>query len=124
MEEPMAQADYVTNAIRVLITNARAKASTNAVRAAYAEFVAALAGHPPRSIPIDADAIDVEDRADHLNKVLSALSAYVTVILDDTAQNAPGGLNFRHIEAALSDLASDVTGTIQRAADNLAWRVA
>jgi hypothetical protein len=120
----MAQAEYVSNAIRALITGASANPSTSLVRAAHAEFVAALAGHPPRPIPVDADIVDLEDRADHLNKVLSALSAYVTVILDDTAQNAPGGLDLHHIEAGLSDLASDVTGTIQRAVDALAGRVA
>ena len=42
----MAQAEYVTNAIRALIPGAGAKPSTNPVRAALAEFVAALAGHP------------------------------------------------------------------------------
>ena len=40
----MAQADYVSNAIRALITGANAKPSTNPIQAAYAEFVAALAG--------------------------------------------------------------------------------
>ena len=50
----MAQADYVTNAIRALITGASAKPSTNPVRAAYADFIAALAGIPhgqSRSMP-------------------------------------------------------------------------
>ena len=75
-------------------------------RAAYAEFVAALAGHPPRPILIDADAIDVEDRADHLNKVLNALSAYLTAMLEDIAQNVPGGLDLRQVDALLSNLAS------------------
>ena len=92
------------------------------VGAAHAEFVAALAGHSPRPIPIDADAIDLEDRADHLNKVLGALSVYVTVILDDTAQNVPGRLDLPDIEAILADLASDVTGTIQHAVEGMAWR--
>jgi hypothetical protein len=46
------------------------------------------------------------------------------VILDDTAQNVPGGLDLRDVEAVLADLASDVTGTIQYAADRLAGRVA
>ena len=120
----MAQADYVTNAIRALITGAIAKPSTNPVQAAYADFVAALAGHPPRPIPVYADAVDLEDRADHLQKVLTALSAYLTVILDDTAQNVPGGLDLRQVDALLSDLASDVTGTLQHAAERMAWRVA
>ena len=120
----MAQADYVSNAIRALITGAGAKPSTNPVRAAHAEFVATLAGHPPWPIPLEPDATDLEDRADHLNKVLNALSVYVTAILDDTTQNVPGGLDLRYIDSRLSDLASDVTGTIQRAADAKAGRVA
>jgi hypothetical protein len=90
----------------------------------HAEFVAALAGHPPRPIPLDADAIDLEDRADHLDKVFGAFSVYVAVILDDTAQNVPGGLDLRDAEGLLVDLASDVTGAIQRAADDMAGRVA
>jgi hypothetical protein len=120
----MAQAEYVTSAIRALITGASAKLSTSPVRAAHAEFVTSLAGHPPRPIPVDADAVDLEDRADHLDKVLSALSVYVILILDDTAQNAPGGLDLRHIEAILSNLASDVAGIIQHAAGSVAGRVA
>jgi hypothetical protein len=103
---------------------ASANPSFSPVRAAHAEVVAALAGHPPRPIPIDADAIDLEDRADHLDKLLSALSVYLTVILDDTAQNVPGGLDLRDAEAVLADLSSDVTGTIRLAADAMAGRVA
>ncbi len=101
-----------------------AKLAGSPVLAAHAEFVAALAGHPPHTIPLDADAIDLEDRADHLNKVLRALSVYVAVILDDTAQNVPGTLDLPDIEAVLADLASDVTGNIQHAADGMAGRVA
>jgi len=120
----MAQADYMTNAIRALITGATAKPSTNPVQAAYTDFVAALAGHPPRPIPVYADAVDLEDRADNLQKVITALSVYLTVILDDTAQNVPDGLDLGQVDALLSDLASDVTGTLQHAAERMAWRVA
>ncbi len=120
----MAQADFVSNAIRALITGAGAKQSTNPVRASHTEFVTVLAGHPPWPIPLDPAAADLEDRADHLNTVLNALSAYLTVILDDTAQNVPGGLDLRSIDALISDLESDVTGTVQRAADTIAGRVA
>jgi hypothetical protein len=120
----MAQAGYVTNEVRALITGAGEKLSTNSVRAAHAEFVTALAGLPPRSLPLFADATDLEDRADHLKKVLNVVSVYLTALLGDTAQNVPGGLNLRSIDALLSDLASDVTGTIQGAADDMAGRVA
>ena len=118
----MAQTEYFNNAIRALIPGTGAKPSTDLARAAHAEFVGALAGHPPRPIPVDADAIDLEDRADHLNELLNALSAYLTAILNDTTQNVPGGLDLRQVDALLSDLASDVTGTLQHAADRMAWR--
>jgi hypothetical protein len=120
----MAQADYVSNAVRALITGANAKPSTNPVRAAHADFVTALAGQPPFPMPLFADASDLEDRADHLKKVLEAVTVYVTTLLDDTAQNLPGGLDCRQIDALLSDLTDDVTGTIRRAADAVAEEVA
>lgn len=119
----MAQAEYVSSAIRALITGVSARLSTSQIRAAHAEFVAVLAVHPPRPIPFDTDAVDLEDRADHLEKVFSALSVYLAAILDDTAQRIRGGLDLFPIEAVLSDLASDVTGAIQRAADGMAGRV-
>ena len=100
------------------------KSSASPVCGAHAEFVAVLAGHPPRPIPLDADAIDLEDRAAHVSKVIGALSVYVTVILDDTAQNVPGSLDLRDAEGVLADLASDVTGAIQNAADDMAGRPA
>jgi hypothetical protein len=99
-------------------------ASAGPVRAAHAEFVWVLAGQPPRTIPLMADAIDLEDRANHLGKVLTELSAYVAVVLDDTAQNVPGRLDLPDVEAVLTDLASDVTGAIQKAADDMAGRPA
>jgi hypothetical protein len=120
----MAQADFVINAIRALITVGYAKPSTSPVLSAYPEFVAVLAGAPPRLIPVDADAVDLEDRADHLNKLLKALSVYLTEILDDTSQNVPGGLDLRDIEAVLADLAADLSGTLRNAAEGLAGRVA
>jgi hypothetical protein len=93
------------------------------VVAAHAEFLAALASHPPRPIPIDADSIDLHDRADHLSVVVSGLAAYLAIVLDDTAQNSPGGLDLTDAEGVLADLASDLTGAILNAADEMAGRV-
>jgi hypothetical protein len=102
---------------------ASAEGTTPAL-AAHAAFVTALSGHPPRAIPLDADALDLEDRADHIGKVFNAFSVYVAVILDDTAQNVPGALDLPHVEAILADLAADVTGAIQHAAEDMGWRIA
>jgi hypothetical protein len=123
----MAQAKLVSIAGRAQITGAQAKPSTVPVGCpvltAHAEFLAGLAEHPPRPIPIVADSIDLQDRADHLNKVLGGLAGYLAVILDDTAQNTPGSLDLCDAEAILADLVSDLSGAIQRAAEEMAERV-
>ena len=87
----MAQAEYVNSAIRPLVTGGSAGPPTSPISAAHAEFVAALARHHPRSLPVDTDAGDLEDRGEHLDKVLAAISIYLTTVLDDTAQNVPAG---------------------------------
>ena len=51
------------------------------------------------------------------------LAGYLTVILDDTAQNAPGGLDLCDAEAILADLVSDLSGAIHHAAEDMAGRV-
>jgi hypothetical protein len=123
----MAQAELVSIASRPRFTAAQTTPSTTPVggpvAAAYKGFLAALANHPPRPIPIDADSIDLQDRADHLNAVFGGLAAYLAIILDDTAQNAAGGLDLTDAEAILADLASDLTGAIRNAADEMAGRV-
>jgi hypothetical protein len=106
MEVPMAQADYVSSATHALAIAASAKPSTDPVRTAHADFVTALAGKPPWRMPLFADANDLGDRADHLKKVLDAISVHATTILDDIARNVPGGL----------------ARSIRHAADNLAGR--
>jgi hypothetical protein len=120
----MAQAELVSIAGRARITGAHSNPSTapsagGSVGAAYAAFLAVLAGHPPLLIPVEADPIDLQDRADHLNVVFGALAVYLAIVLDDTAQNTPGRLDLSDAEAILADLASDLAGAIQLAADAL-----
>jgi hypothetical protein len=120
----MAQAELVFIAGPARFTGPEPKPSTapvsGPVRTAYEEFLVALGEHPPRPIPIVADSIDLQERADHLQKVFRGLAAYLTVILDDTAQNTPGRLDLCEAEAILADLASDLSGAIQRAAEDMA----
>jgi hypothetical protein len=86
--------------------------------------MAALTAHPPQLIPVGVRAADIEDPADHLDKVFRTLSAYVGTILEDTAQNVRGRLDLPDAKAILADLALDVTGAVQRAADTMAGRLA
>jgi hypothetical protein len=48
----------------------------------------------------------------------------VGTILEDTAQNVRGRLDLPDAKAILADLALDVTGAVQRAADTMAGRLA
>ena len=120
----MAQADSVCNATRALITGAAGTAPNDPARAVHAELVRALAGHPPWPIPLFPHPTHLEDRAEHLKRVLKALSVYVTAMLADAAQNVPGGVDHRSVAALLSDLTSEVSGILQKAADDTARRVA
>ena len=86
----MAQAECITTAIRELMSRGRPPKSTNPVRAAHSEFVAALAGNVPHPIHSDAGSEDLEGRADHLEKVFAALPVYLTAIIPDMAQTIPG----------------------------------
>ena len=56
--------------------------------------------------------------------MFTALSAYLIAILSGTAENVPGGLDLRQVDGLLSDLASDMIGTLQHAVERMAWRVA
>jgi hypothetical protein len=121
----MAQAELVSIAGRARFTGALPKPSTtlpigSPIRVAYAGLLAALAGHPPCPILAAADTIDLQDRADHLEAVLAGLTAYLAVILDDTVQSTPGGLDLSDAEVVLADLASDLTGSMLLAAERSA----
>jgi hypothetical protein len=120
----MAQADYLTSAIRAFITAASARPSTNSIWAAYADFIARLAGRLSRAIPLDPHAVDLKDRLDHLKKVFNALWAYSIAILSGNAENVPGGLDLRQVDGLRSDLASDMMGTLQHAVERTTWRAA
>jgi hypothetical protein len=79
-----------------------------------------MAERPPRPIPLEADSIDLQDRAEHLSALFGGLAVYLSEVLDDTAQNAPGGLDLTDAEAILADLAADLSGAIEHAANQMA----
>jgi hypothetical protein len=101
----MAQADCLPNAIRAPTTGVHPSSSTRS-------------GQPPLPILLDSG---IEDPAGHRNKVITRLPVHVTGIID--TRNAPSGLDLRQIEAVFSDVASDVTRTIQHVADGMAGRI-
>src|SRR6516225_1061286 len=87
----MAQAEHITTAIRELMSRGQPLKSTNRVRVAHTEFVAALAGNAPRPISSGANACDLDVRDGYLENIFTQLHEYLAVLNDDTAQNIPGG---------------------------------
>ena len=61
----MAQAERITTAIRELMSRGRPPTSTNPVRAAHTEFLAALASNAPHSIRSDGDSEPIEGFGSH-----------------------------------------------------------
>jgi hypothetical protein len=123
----MAQADSITTAIRKLMSHGRPPKSTNPVRAAHSEFVAALAGNVPHPIHSDASSEDLEGRADHLERVFAALHVYLTAIIPDMAQTIPGVMfDRRYLDNLFQDLSADALRVIRNAAkemrENENWR--
>ena len=113
----MAQADSIIMAIRELMSRGQPPKSTNPVRAAHAEFVVALAGNAPQPIRSVFDLADLDDRADHLQKVLAALHVYVAAITADLAQNIPAASVDRlYLDQLFEQFSSDALRVIRNAA--------
>jgi len=120
MEVTMAQAESITTAIRELMSRGRLPKSSNPVRLAHIEFVAALAGNVPHPIYTDVDSEDLDGRAEHLEKMFAALHVYLTAIIADTAHNIPGGaLDRRYLDNLFRDLSADALCVIRNAAEEM-----
>jgi hypothetical protein len=119
----MAQADYIITAIRQLMSRGQPPKSTNPARSAHAEFVAALAANAPHPIRSAFDAADLDDRADHLQKVLAALHVYVAAITADLAQNIPAtSVDRLYLDQLFEQFSSDALRVIRNAAAEMRVR--
>jgi hypothetical protein len=113
----MAQADCITTAIRELMSRGRPLKSTNLVRAAHTEFIAALAGNAPLPIHSETDRDAIEVRADHLQKVFAALHVYLTAIIVEVAEKIPGSaLDRRYLDQLFQQFSADGLRVIRNAA--------
>jgi hypothetical protein len=119
----MAQAEHISTAIRELMSRGRPVNSTNLVRAAHTEFVAALAGNAPHPIRSDANWEALEGRADHLEKTIAALHVYLSAIIAETAGDIPAStLDRRYLDGLFQQFSADVLGAIRDAAAEMRVR--
>jgi hypothetical protein len=91
-----------------------------AVQAAHITLVAALASLKPHRIigSYAADRFDILERAEHLEKVLAAVTVYTKAIVADTAYLAPIGY-VADETGFLKDAASDIVGALKNAVDKM-----
>jgi hypothetical protein len=87
---------------------------------AHAQLVAKLISnkpHPMRSCHV-ADALDFEDRATHLQRLLEAVEGYVATVMADMKASANIFVD-ADVTGGISDFKGDVVGTLLNCADGL-----
>ena len=91
-----------------------------AVQAAHNALISALASLKPHRIigSYAADRFDILERAEHLEKVLAAVTVYTKAIVADTAYLAPIGY-IADETGFLADAASDIVGALKNAVDKM-----
>jgi hypothetical protein len=94
------------------------------IRKAHADFVVALAARKPRPIALEPEPEDFTARATCCENLIDRVKAHLTELIEDAAENEPGNLIrdaelATSIEASLSDLKSDIAGTLERIAERI-----
>ena len=91
-----------------------------AVQAAHIALIGALASLKPHRIigSYAADRFDILERAEHLEKVLAAVTVYTKAIVADTAYLTPIGY-IADETGFLADAASDIVGALKNAVDKM-----
>jgi hypothetical protein len=94
--------------------------AVQAVQAAHITLISALASLKPHRIigSYAADRFDILERAEHLEKVLAAVTVYTKAIVTDTAYLAPIGY-VADETGFLKDAASDIVGALKNAVDKM-----
>jgi hypothetical protein len=91
---------------------------------AHADFVMALAARKPAAIALDPAPEDFTARAICCEALIDRMKAHLTALIDDAAGNDSGRLIrdaelTASIDAHLTDLKSDITGTLEQVAERI-----
>ncbi len=88
-------------------------------RVAFYDLLVRLANNPPPPIIFDADAADLEECAEHLQKLLEDVERYTDDILADM-QRRTSGVNLDvNVLGILSDTRGDIVNTLNIAAEQM-----
>jgi hypothetical protein len=91
---------------------------------AHADFIMALAARKPAAIALDPHPEDFTARAMCCEALIDRVKLHLTALIEDAAQNDPGGFIrdaalAASIDAHLGDLKSDITGTLEQVAEHI-----
>ncbi len=91
---------------------------------AHADFVMALAARKPMAIALDPAPEDFTARAICCEALIDRVKDHLTALIDEAAQNDPGRCIrdaelTAAVDAHLSDLKSDITGTLAQVAERI-----
>ena len=94
------------------------------IRKQHADFVMALAARKPAPIALEPAPEDFAARAICCENLLDHVKVHLTALIEDAAQNEPGCLIREaelaaSIDAHLSDLKGDITGTLEQVAERI-----
>ena len=98
------------------------RAADSKLRVAFAELGVALADNPPPPIMGEVDAADLDELAEHMQRVMGAVEKYAEAVLAD-AKYRTSGLDFDvNVTGRLSDMQGDLVGAFRNAADAMRER--
>ena len=91
---------------------------------AHADFVMALAARKPAAIALEPAPEDFTARAICCEALIDRMKVHLTALIDDAADNDSGRLIrdaelAASIDAHLTDLKSDITGTLEQVAERI-----
>jgi hypothetical protein len=88
---------------------------------AHAHLIQRIITNKPHHMPgwHLADALDFEDRAEHLRRLLVATEDYVRAVLVDMKRSSNVNVDIKDMTGCISDLKGDVVGSLLNAADKI-----
>ena len=88
-------------------------------RLAFSDLLVRLANDPPPTIVGEADAVDLEECAEHMQKLLQNVERYITAVLADMQRRVSGVNIDVNVLGILSDTRGDIVDTLNIAAEQM-----
>jgi hypothetical protein len=95
------------------------RAADSTLRIAFAELGVLLGDNPPPPIMGEVDAADLDELAEHMERVMKAVEKYADDVLTFAKHNTSGFKFDVNVTGILSDTRGDIVGTFKIAAEQM-----